>query len=243
MKMHEAAERSLTELAEPTHLARLVDYMEDRGYFRFGAQDPARALGVCLDRRSKGTKYSGPYGSETFYRSSPATYGLLDWLEDSSDLDLDERVEQVLSEEDQHELEASLFLEEELHRWLFKNLEKNGLEALGFGPLRLFAPKDQQRQGKYRTAEVGEIDMLLLTEADTLLVVELKRRSTDSTIGQICRYVGWVESCLAEEGQAVRGLVLAQEVSPSLQYAIKATREIIEVQQLTIDVTLGDRFR
>jgi restriction system protein len=43
-----------------------------------------------------------------------------------------------------------------------------------------------------------------------LLVIELKKgRSSDPVIGQIQRYMGYVKEELAEEGQEVRGLIIA----------------------------------
>ena len=54
MQIYEAAHLALTELRRPAHLRELVKYIEDRNYFSFGAKSPERALGVAIDRRSKG---------------------------------------------------------------------------------------------------------------------------------------------------------------------------------------------
>jgi hypothetical protein len=54
MMMLASAEQALREIGEPTHLRELVRYIEDRGYFHFGARNPEGALGVCLSRHAKG---------------------------------------------------------------------------------------------------------------------------------------------------------------------------------------------
>jgi len=243
MNMQMAAERALGEIGQPTHVRDLCQHMEQRGLFTFGARNPVSALGPCLDRGCVGVSVSRPSAERPFYRHAPATYGLVRWL---PELEVDDLgLEPVGGDEAVgRELDASLFLERELQRWLYKNLQSNGLAALGYGPLRLY---DEERQassdGKYWTGEVGEMDMLLVAEDETLVVVELKRRADDQTIGQICRYVGWASQVLAKAGQAVEGIILAQTVSPAMRFAIQATKENIRFQELRIDVSLGDRVR
>src|SRR5262245_61409893 len=145
MQIYEAAYQSLIDLGVPTHLRTLREHIESNGYFSFGAQNPERALGVAIDRHARGVAITRPAEPRLFYRHAPATYGLLEWLNDEQkkSLELDEDVSAL------EELDSSLFLEPELHRWLFKNLEQNGLTALGFGPLTLYEPDRQHLvQGK-----------------------------------------------------------------------------------------------
>jgi hypothetical protein len=221
MKIHEAAELALNEIGQPAHLSEIRRQIEENGYFEFGAASPETALGVQLSRYSRGTPIGRrPDGEAKFYRAAPATYGLLTWLtaEERRNLELDEVTADVA---EQPELDASLFLERELHEWLYKNLQSNGLEALGYGPLTLYDPAVQsQRIGKYPTSGAGEMDMLLVTPEGNLLVIELKRRSTDITVGQLCRYLGFVKTNLCSEGQIAYGLILAMEFSESMQYAL-----------------------
>lgn len=236
----EAAEKALKELGRPTHVRDLRRYIEEKGYFAFGAKDPERALGVQLDRHSKGVQISHAASPQIFYRAAPATYGLLEWLSESAlaDLDTDEQISAAV---EQDELDSSLFLETELQHWLHKNLRDNGLTALGYGRLEEWdTEKQSESLGKFRTGIVGEIDMLLRTPNGDLVVLELKRRADDQTVGQICRYYGWVKEHLCPPNQRVFGLILAQEVSESLRYALRAVASDIRVRQLHFDVRLGD---
>ena len=159
MQIHEAAHIALKELDAPTHLRELVKHIEDRSYFSFNAKSPERALGVAIDRRSKGIAISRRSASPLFYRSGPATYGLLEWLtaDRQKDLELDQQIDAAAQEE--YNLATHLLLEQDLHAWLYKNLQHNGLIALGYGPLQLVdSDKQALILGKYSTSTAGEID-------------------------------------------------------------------------------------
>ncbi|MEI8304087.1 MAG: endonuclease NucS domain-containing protein [Burkholderiales bacterium] len=242
MQIYSAAERALLDIGKPAHLREIHAQIVQQSYFAFGAANPLRALGVAIDRHAKGVQISRPASPILFFRARPATYGLLSWLdaETNNDLALDEEVTEAAQIE---ELDAALFLEQELHRWLFKNWEQSRLTILEHGPLELVDPEQQlKKMGKYNTKAVGEIDMLFRTASGDYLVCELKRQSDDQTIGQLCRYWGWVKENLAKE-RLVHGLVLAQEVSSGLRYAVKATAENISFRELTLDIKLGPNTR
>ncbi len=55
------------------------------------------------------------------------------------------------------------------------------------------------------------------------LVIELKRsRTSDQTIGQITRYMGWVKENLAKnENVDVKGLIIAEAFDDRIQYSLK----------------------
>ncbi len=80
----------------------------------------------------------------------------------------------------------------------------------------------------YNTGEVGVIDLLAKHCRDKLwLVVELKKgRSSDITVGQISRYMGWVRKNLASEGENVKGLIISREIDRKLQYALDSQPNI-----------------
>jgi hypothetical protein len=242
MQIYSAAERALLDIGKPAHLREIYAQIVQQAYFEFGAASPVRALGVAIDRHAKGVQISKPASPVLFFRASPATYGLLAWLdaEASENLALDEEVAEAAQIE---ELDAALFLEQELHRWLFRNWEQSRLTILEHGPLELVDPDQQlKKMGKYNTKAVGEIDMLFNTASGDYLVCELKRQSDDQTIGQVCRYWGWVKECLAGE-RRVYGVVLAQEIGASLRFAIKATDPSISFRELSLDIKLGQSSR
>lgn len=107
MFIYEAAEKALREKGVPTHVSALCRHIVDKGYYTFGAQEPENALAIQLSRRSSNVDigYSSP--DKRFYRASPATYGLIEWLEtgdefkDGSDRSsgLDDDVSRILGGE------------------------------------------------------------------------------------------------------------------------------------------------
>lgn len=72
---------------------------------------------------------------------------------------------------------------------------------------------DGERVGQQFPTDTGPIDVLAISHDGTeLLVVELKRgRASDSVVGQIQRYMGYVAQDLAEPTQRVRGAIIALE--------------------------------
>lgn len=60
-----------------------------------------------------------------------------------------------------------------------------------------------------------------------LLVVELKKsRASDAVVGQVLRYMGFVADELAEEGQTVRGAIIALEDDQKIRRALVVTPNI-----------------
>ena len=75
-------------------------------------------------------------------------------------------------------------------------------------------------------------------------MVELKRTSTDTTVGQICRYVGWVLENLADSaGKQVFGLILARKINEPLRLAVKATHSHIRYCTLQLEAVHGKPCR
>src|SRR5205814_912608 len=96
-------------------------------------------------------------------------------------------------------------LEAHLEEFIDKNWGR-----IDFGvPLQKYEVEDQS--GRQFPAGAWSIDFLCIDKANhDLVVIELKRgRSSDSTVGQTLRYIGWVEENLAQGDQQVRGLIIA----------------------------------
>jgi restriction system protein len=53
-----------------------------------------------------------------------------------------------------------------------------------------------------------------------------KGRASDAVVGQLQRYMGYVLDELAEDGQAVRGCIIALEDDLRLRRALRATSNI-----------------
>ncbi len=75
---------------------------------------------------------------------------------------------------------------------------------------------------------VGKIDLLARHRTEPRwLVVELKRnQSSDTTVGQVLRYMGWVQAELAEPGEPVGGLIVSHIADNSIRYALKAVENV-----------------
>lgn len=64
------------------------------------------------------------------------------------------------------------------------------------------------------------IDILAVDAKNSLVVVELKvSRGYDRVVGQLLRYMAWIQKNHAEEGQAVRGIIVAREITDDLKLA------------------------
>lgn len=77
--------------------------------------------------------------------------------------------------------------------------------------------------GQQYPTDTGPIDILAMSkDKKTLLVIELKKgRASDSVVGQIQRYMGYILEEVAEEGQDVRGCIIALEDDLRIRRALK----------------------
>jgi hypothetical protein len=127
------------------------------------------------------------------------------------------------------ESESQFALESHLEEFIAQNWGK-----IDFGSkLKLYSVDEQN--GRQFPAGTWSIDFLCVDETtNNLVVIELKRgRTSDSTVGQALRYVGWVKENIAKSGQKVRGIIIAKEVDDALHYAVK---DIPDIAVLTYKV-------
>jgi len=76
--------------------------------------------------------------------------------------------------------------------------------------------------GQQYPTDTGPIDILAISkDGGELLVVELKKgRASDAVVGQIQRYMGYVQEELIEEGQEVKGIIIALEEDIRIRRAL-----------------------
>lgn len=88
--------------------------------------------------------------------------------------------------------------------------------------------EDGQPVGQQYPSDTGPMDILAISkDRSRLLVVELKRgRASDAVVGQIQRYMGYVQDALLESGQSVEGVIIAQEDDLRIRRALSMTRNI-----------------
>ena len=88
--------------------------------------------------------------------------------------------------------------------------------------------EDGELVGQQYPTDTGPIDILAVSkDKKELLVVELKKgRISDIVVGQIQRYMGYVKDELAENGQVVKGVIIALENDIRLRRAMSVTQNI-----------------
>ena len=87
---------------------------------------------------------------------------------------------------------------------------------------------DGELVGQQFPSDTGPMDILAISkDKKELLIVELKKgRASDSVIGQIQRYMGYAQEELAEEGQTVKGIIIALDEDLRIRRALKVTQGI-----------------
>lgn len=85
--------------------------------------------------------------------------------------------------------------------------------------------EDGEIVGQQYQTDTGPMDVLAISKnKKRLLVVELKKgRASDVVVGQVLRYMGFVKEELAEEGQEVRGVVIALKDDQRIRRALSMT--------------------
>ena len=82
------------------------------------------------------------------------------------------------------------------------------------------------------------IDILAIDKQNNYVVIELKvSKGYDRVIGQLLRYMAWIENNQAEPPQKVRGIIIAREISDDLHLAASKVPDI-ELFEYNLSVTL-----
>lgn len=88
--------------------------------------------------------------------------------------------------------------------------------------------EDGERVGQQYATDTGPLDILAVSkDKSALLVVELKKgRASDVVVGQVLRYMGYVKEELAEEGQRVKGVIIALEDDQRIRRALSVVPDV-----------------
>lgn len=115
-------------------------------------------------------------------------------------------------------------LEQHLHEFLRDNWTKTALGA----EWDLYEEDGELVGYQYPCTGVGYADLVAKHKREPWwLVVELKRnQSSDTTIGQVLRYMGWVGAHLAQSDETVKGLIISHKGDKKLHYALKPTTDV-----------------
>lgn len=115
-------------------------------------------------------------------------------------------------------------LEKYLEEFLVDNWKKTELGK----EYDIYPDEDGTPIGRQYPTDTGPVDILAVSKNNKdLLVVELKRgKASDTVVGQILRYMGFVKSELAEPDQAVRGVIIALEDDQRLRRALSVIPDV-----------------
>lgn len=114
-------------------------------------------------------------------------------------------------------------LEKHLEDFLVQNWKQTEL-----GKLYDIYEIDGELVGQQYQTDTGPMDILAISkDKQVLLVVELKKgRASDSVLGQVQRYMGYVKEELAEVNQSVRGVIIAMEDDLRIKRALAVISNI-----------------
>ena len=142
------------------------------------------------------------------------SFELNEFIEGSSSL--------LISNNDEVE-DASMFaLERHLEDFLVENWENTELAK------KFDIYQDEEVFGQQFQTDTGPIDILAISkDKKELLVIELKKgKASDTVVGQIQRYMGYIKNEFLEEGQTVKGAIIALEDSLKIKRALSVTSDI-----------------
>ena len=128
----------------------------------------------------------------------------------------------LLPDEEEHKQRFGL--ERHLHEFLRDNWERTELGQ----EWALYGEAGDEDPGYEYPCDVGRIDLLAKHHSEPhWLIIELKRNQTsDQTVGQLLRYMGWVKRNLAEDGEEVHGLIICHEADAALRYALSTLQNV-----------------
>ena len=95
------------------------------------------------------------------------------------------------------------------------------------------------KRKKFRT-DTGEIDIFAISkDKKTYLVIELKKgRASDKVVGQIQRYMGYIQDEIATSDQKVKGLIIGLNDDLGLRRALTFNSDIIQFKKYKIKFDL-----
>jgi restriction system protein len=164
--------------------------------------------------------------SDELRNSASATGTVAEMTKHSEELErliAGQEVPPIDSTDDTVEDPMGFVLEKHLEDFLVKNWNQTHL-----GKNYDIFEDDGELVGRQYSSDTGPIDILAVSkDKKELLVVELKKgRASDSVIGQIQRYMGYVLEELAEENQTVKGIIIALEDDLRIRRALAVTSNI-----------------
>jgi len=127
------------------------------------------------------------------------------------------------------------YMENQLEDFIISNWESTELGK----KYNLIYEEGELKSKQYKT-EIGIIDILAIDKKNkSYVVIELKRNQTsDDTVGQLMRYMGWVKRHLKDEN--VKGIIIAGKYDKKLDYALEYAPFDTDVFLYNVNFTLNE---
>jgi len=141
-----------------------------------------------------------------------------------------------IAKADQEISDPSLFyMESQLEDFLIENWDRTEL-----GKKYDLIMEDGELKSQQYSTGIGRIDILAHDKkTKQYVVVELKKGQTsDDTVGQITRYMGWLEEHKTS-GKPTKGIIIAAQYDERLYYALNKLKDI-EVYLYKVDFKLTE---
>ena len=128
----------------------------------------------------------------------------------------------IISKDSEVESPSEFVMEEHLEEFLEQNWSQTELSK------KYDIYQDEENFGQQFPTDTGPIDILAISKDEKeVLVVELKKgRASDSVVGQIQRYMGYVTEFVAEDNQQVKGVIIALDEDQRIKFALKVAPNI-----------------
>ena len=130
---------------------------------------------------------------------------------------------------------ALFYMESQLEDFLIENWERTELGK----KFNLIEEEGMEVSQQYPTG-VGRIDILAQDKkTKQLVVIELKKNQTsDDTVGQLARYMGWLEEHKTGS-KPTKGIIIAAQYDQRLYYALRIMKDV-EVYLYRVDFKLEE---
>ena len=137
----------------------------------------------------------------------------------------------LLSDPESDLFKGMFYMENQLEDFLIQNWQHTRLGQY----FDLIFEDGEVKSQQYQT-DVGPIDILARSKhGGSHTVIELKKGQTsDQTIGQVARYMGWVKKNLADPN--VEGLIIAKGIDNKLEHAVSGLGIESKVSLYTYDI-------
>lgn len=128
----------------------------------------------------------------------------------------------------------------EVHEFAYENDLKNFLVSnLHVIRTTLSVYQDGDITGVEFPVGNRRIDILAVENDSDFVVIELKvSKGYDRAVGQLLRYMGWIEQNLAEPGQKVKGMIIARCISEDLRLATSRITDV-ELYEYKLSISLN----